>query len=86
MRRPVSARRQKQGAVLLVGGGAHERVDLLGRVELDLGAFGHGQALDVGHRVVRQLPDLARALEDAVEQDDHLLQAAPRQLALAQLR
>jgi hypothetical protein len=61
-------------------------VDLLGGVELDVGAFGHGQALDVGHRVVRQLPDLARALEDAVEQNDHLLQAAPRQLALAQMR
>ena len=54
---------QKQSAVLPVSRGAHERVDLLGRVELDVGALGHGQSLDVGHRVMRQLQTLRARLK-----------------------
>jgi hypothetical protein len=77
---PLAEAREGGGEVdrgVLVGAcGAHERHDLLGREDVDLGPHGGARLLDVGDRVGRQAVELACSFHGAVEDRDRLFAGA----------
>jgi hypothetical protein len=67
---------EEDRAVLVRLGRAHEREDLLKRIDVDVRATHDGLSVNVAHRVLAQSPDAAGALEDAVQQDEQLVDGA----------
>jgi hypothetical protein len=64
--------REEQHRVLLAGGGADERMNLLGGEHLDVTAAAQRGLLDVRDGVDGQSPDFLRALEDPVQEHERL--------------
>jgi hypothetical protein len=80
--KPGKRGHDEDGRVLLAVGRAGERINLLGRKDVDVAARRLRVAFDLSRRVEREAPDPCGALEDAVQDHEDLVAAPIREPAL----